>query len=106
MGVIIFAVVALLAVSNTDLLANTNDSTEITEFQAQYDEYDEGDIGQIFALPQKPEEKPMVVVVEKPVLAQDCHASRVGDVMVRDLTVPYSQRRYVREDGSLCTPID
>ena len=98
MGVIIFAVVALLAVSNTDLLANTNTgSTEITGSQ-----YDEGDISQIFALPQKP----MVVVVEKPALAQDCHAARVGDVMIRDLTVPYQKRRYVRQDGSLCTPID
>ncbi len=104
MEVIVLALVALLAVSNTDLMDNTNTgSTEMAEFQSQYDE---GDIGQIFAQPKKPEKKSMVVVVEKPALLQDCHAARVGDVMIRDLTVPYQKRRYVRQDGSLCTPID
>ncbi len=101
MGVLILALVAVFAVSNSD---HFSAAAMDEPAQVQYSDTDEGDIAQIFAQPERTEEKNLVVIVERPA-SEDCFGSRQGDVMVRDLTVPYQQRRYIRSDGSFCTPI-
>ena len=101
MGALILVLVAVFAISGSELshMSDTS-SSELMVFVAT----DEGDIGQIFGTRNKPS-KPIVIVEDFIIQAQvNCYKQTTG--LVRNLMVPYSQRSYIRSDGTSCTPVE
>lgn len=107
MGALVFLIVAVFAISQTESVDSATLPANLTEQQMAYvDDIDEGDIGQLFGKTPTIKLKSIVVIVEEPAVVQvkiDCYAETE---LVRDLTVPYGQRSYIRADGSFCTPVE
>ena len=104
MEILALLIVAALAISQTEIL--DSDEMLITSAPGQqvaFVDVDEGDIGQIFGTSQKV--KPIVVVVEEPIVQVQVDCYKTTE-LVRDLTIPYSQRSYIQPDGTSCTPVE
>ena len=104
MGALILVLVAVFALSETSQVdQNTTHST--TSVLTQTDmQADEGDIGQIFGTNNRHPET-ISVIVEEPLAAAPVPCYKTTQ-LIRDLTVPYSQRTYIRPDGTSCTPVE
>ncbi len=103
MAILVLVLVAALAISQTDQFDDNEGIHALASSQpVAFSDGDEGDIGQMFGTHNNPS-KAIAVIVEKPtVQAQaDCYKSTE---LIRDLTVPYSQRSYIQPGGTFCTP--
>ena len=76
----------------------------MTSVLTQTDMEAEGDIGQIFGT-NNSHSGAISVIVEEPLAAAPVPCYKTTQ-LIRDLTVPYSQRTYIRPDGTSCTPVE
>ena len=106
MGAIILVLIAVFALSESDQFT-VNQTQSMTGSTATYIEGDDGDIGQIFGV-SDPVSAPITVVVEAPGPGTTAKPVRCDQLteLVRDLTIPYKQRSYLRADGTACTPVE
>lgn len=103
MGAFILVLVAVFAISESGQFNNIDNTNSYQK--VAFVDIDEGDIGQIFGTTYEPVpiqvvEAPVIVQVQQPV---DCYQT---DTLVRDLTIPFHQRSYIRADGTFCTPVE
>lgn len=105
MGALVLVLVAVFAISESELINSSNTADEVTMTEnVAFAETDEGDIGQIFGTTNYQSE-PIQVVVEEPIVQAQVNCYRTNE-LVRDLTIPYGQRSYIQADGTTCTPVE